>query len=581
MTPRRVNSPARAQEPVPMQPTVAAVSVSTPRRAIRPEVTGVAASPPLQFAESRPQSYRPPMQQPPVQQLPVQQPGVQQIIGGNPFLQERQAVPVPVAVATPVVTPTPPLSPVQRSREVPGRESREAPAREQQEAPADPNPADTWVSFLDRHPEIAATIGEAGVMGSEAFKQATMRLSGLLREKGINDMQEPLGNSFSEGADLFVKKPPIRESRSDSIQPGSSVNVSVNEEASVQGRGGSANVPPHIAVDEPKMNPLKRGIAAVKAERERQQAEAQELRSQSKELAEAEKRRQQAEAERLRVEAEQKRNEAKQRKKEAERQRAAEKQQHAKEVRELAEAARREAEEKQQKDEEARQVKRTLQQVAAEMKMRDAQEAESRRRSEVEARRAERERKMAEQAEAEEKERQKTGEKRATAKKAPTRGQASSRRTSAPPRRPSPARNRSPRRGGGGNGKGVRSASVDPAESLARKARDEAERQRLEAERQEAEQQRIQEEQHRIQEEERRAKIAASSSRIAAAGWHWYSVLDVPQTASVDEIKRAFRDLALLHHPDKNMDGDDTTFKEIKSAYEQGLRVATRSPSPN
>ena len=47
----------------------------------------------------------------------------------------------------------------------------------------------------------------------------------------------------------------------------------------------------------------------------------------------------------------------------------------------------------------------------------------------------------------------------------------------------------------------------------------------------------------------------------------YYSILGVSNTASDDEIKKAFRKLALQYHPDKN-NGDDTKFKEINDAYQ-------------
>ena len=47
----------------------------------------------------------------------------------------------------------------------------------------------------------------------------------------------------------------------------------------------------------------------------------------------------------------------------------------------------------------------------------------------------------------------------------------------------------------------------------------------------------------------------------------YYEVLGVGKTASADEIKKAFRRLAVQHHPDKE-GGDETRFKEINEAYE-------------
>ena len=49
----------------------------------------------------------------------------------------------------------------------------------------------------------------------------------------------------------------------------------------------------------------------------------------------------------------------------------------------------------------------------------------------------------------------------------------------------------------------------------------------------------------------------------------YYQVLGVNYSASYDEIKRAYRRLAVLYHPDKNRDpGAETIFKNINEAYD-------------
>lgn len=47
---------------------------------------------------------------------------------------------------------------------------------------------------------------------------------------------------------------------------------------------------------------------------------------------------------------------------------------------------------------------------------------------------------------------------------------------------------------------------------------------------------------------------------------NYYEILEVSQSATQDEIKKAYRRLALKYHPDKG--GSEAKFKEIANAYE-------------
>lgn len=56
-----------------------------------------------------------------------------------------------------------------------------------------------------------------------------------------------------------------------------------------------------------------------------------------------------------------------------------------------------------------------------------------------------------------------------------------------------------------------------------------------------------------------------------------YSILGIQRSATTEEIKKAFRKLAMIHHPDRP-GGEHKKFLEIKSAYETCIKQVGYAP---
>jgi len=339
--------------------------------------------------------------------------------------------------------------------------------------------------------------------------------------------------------------------------------------------------------------PLRKGISALRAERERQRLKADQLRAEEKMMMQREAERRQAQAERLRVEAEKQRAEGRRSRQETEGRKSELKERLAEELRQAWEEKRR------VKEQEASEVERKR------VEAQKAREESERRRSQGRQKVAAEKQKMAEEARriAEENRRRRTAAPQPssprggaqTPRQAPQRSPRGA-AVGLTPREASPASPRSFLRSQGVAGKrgkegvGVRPSSASP-ESSGQQVQAPDKRKRAEAERRKAEEEQRRSEEERRQQaekeearqrgkiEELRSKAAESTDRIAAAGVEWHRVLGVEPTASLTEVKQAFRELALLHHPDKGLESCDDTFRLVRSAYQRALSAVREGQS--
>lgn len=72
--------------------------------------------------------------------------------------------------------------------------------------------------------------------------------------------------------------------------------------------------------------------------------------------------------------------------------------------------------------------------------------------------------------------------------------------------------------------------------------------------------------------------MLSNDCRCSAKGTHLYQVLGVDKKASPEEIKRAYRKLALKYHPDKNLDGDPEKTEMVSSIFVLVLQLVRTLP---
>lgn len=62
---------------------------------------------------------------------------------------------------------------------------------------------------------------------------------------------------------------------------------------------------------------------------------------------------------------------------------------------------------------------------------------------------------------------------------------------------------------------------------------------------------------------------------------NFYKILNIPETSTPDEIKKAYRNLAKMYHPDNKETGDAEKFREINEAYENLINPKPKSSFNN